>query len=616
MELKDIYKKIFPIGGIDNNNRYREMTAQDINCVQLIEPTISVSELVTPFHEKMKPADIPDRMSFRIPIVSINNTIIDNRCLVNFQLDYSSFVPTIMVEFVDMNNEMLSTNSIKDGSIIKVYIGGQGDELYYKPIRQDFMITDIQKINAGEQNRGDWIQYRLRGTLNVPMGHKKRSWKNKKATTSQELFNLAIYTGLGFATNFTETTIDAMQWENNSGKTFFDFMRSIAEHACYSPNTFFTAFVDQYYVLNFVECHRLLSHGGEKTDTPAMIYAEYQQDMEPKVDKIPQDGKNIFTTDQIDVQDGRDEKNNPTQRVSYYFITNHHFFNGWSNFIESYSEISDGYASMDEGYRKHLTYSDSNAKDWGTTREFVLTPIDNMERVDATQEIKPLPDKVAQDTYVPLNLMHTNNPEYQNGSLTSIDKMSEVESFINLGQVDTSNMFKQYYFAEIQNEYQMRCMKKCGLRLTLANYNPAITKFSRIWVDIYDMNIHSSSDIKPDLDYEIPQENKTLYDKYIEKKNENIIYYEDEGIDERSGENENFPRGNYNRSLSGWYVVTEMRITFDNFKKNLKTHLVLNRIEHRPLYKDAYELAKGAIEKYRFDYKAEDIWKNIDDFSY
>lgn len=229
--------------------------------------------------------------------------------------------------------------------------------------------------------------------------------------------------------------------------------------------------------------------------------------------------------------------------------------------------------------------------------------------------------------------MQTNNTEYQNDNISSIDKMSEVESFINFGEVDTSNMFKQYYFAQVQNEYQMRCMKKCGLRVTLQNYNPSITKFSRIWVDLYDMNSTSSDSIKPDNSVVNSGNSgeKNNYQKYKEIMNDNIIYYKDEGVFEGTkksidkegnlvtsgeGKDTNYPRGNYNRSLSGWYVVTELKFTYDNYLKTIKTHLVLNRIEHKPLYKDEYKLAKKAIDKYREENRVECIYNNTDDLSY
>lgn len=621
MTVEELYSNVFQIsGGIDDNNKYINLESDKINTIQLLEPTIGVTEFVVTQKDRVIQNNLPDRMAFRLPVVSINEQMIRNELITGFYVDYSSFVPSMMVEFVDMNNEMLSTNSLQDGSIIKIYIGGNGDELYYKPIRQDFIVTNIMKLNSGDQNQGEWIHYRINGILNVPMGHRKEAWSNYQCTSTQELFNLSIYTGLGFATNFTFTPIDTMKWENKEGTTFFDFMRDIATHACYSPNTFFTAFVDQYYVLNFVECHSLLSHGGKKTDTPAMIYCNIQDDKEPKVNKIQNGGKNTKTTDQIKVDKSKNESDlmNDSQKLSCYFLTNYHYYKGWSNFIESYSEISDGYSSVNEGYRKNIIYSDSNSSG-GSIIKFSIPPIDNLERDSTTQQIKSLNDNITQDTYIPINLIQLNNIEYQSTE-NEVDKLNGVESLMNYGEVDTSNLYNLYYFSEIQNEYQMSCMKKCGLRVVLQNYNPAITKFSRIWVDLFDMNPTSSSEIKKTKE---DTSNGTKWSEYIKTKNKNIIQYEDEGVMNTGNENNkkdkkniNFPRGNYNRSLSGWYVVTEFKIVFDNYDKNLKTHLVLNRIEHKPLYKDEFTTAKKAVEKYKEENRIELIYQNLDDFSY
>ena len=626
MNLEELYRDIFPLGGVDDNNRYINMSSKEINTIQLLEPTVGVTEFVITKKDRITMNNLPDRMAFRLPLVSINDYILRNETVTGFYVDYSSFIPTVMVEFIDMNNDMLSVNSLRDGSIIKIYIGGNGDELYYKPIRQDFIVTNIMKLNSGSQNEGEWIQYRINGVLNVPMGHRKEAWSNSPCTSMQELFNLCVYTGLGFATNFTYSTIDSMKWENTSGGTFFEFMQNIASHACYSPNTFFTAFVDQYYVLNFIECHSLLSHGGDKTDTPAMIYCNIQDDKQPNVNKKPNDGKNKKTTDQVKLNETKHESDlmNKSQKLSCYFLTNYHYYNGWSNFIESYNEISEGYSSVNEGYKKNLVYSDSNSSGWGSNSKFSIMPIDNLERESTTQQIKSLDKDVKQDSYIPLNLMQMNNFEYQKSDISEVDKLTGVESFINLGEVDTSNMFKQYYFAEIQNEYQMTCMKKCGLRVTLQNYNPAITKFSRVWVDLFDMNPTSSQEIKKS---NLSDNYKnTVWGKYKDEKNENIIQYQNEGImntaateeekKKQQEKNTNYPRGNYNRSLSGWYVVTEMKIVFDNYDKNMKTHLVLNRIEHRPLYKHEYNLAKNAVDKYREENRIECVFGNIDDYSY
>jgi hypothetical protein len=245
-----------------------------------------------------------------------------------------------MVEFVDITNNMLSTNIPKPGSYIKVLIGGgYGDEKYYKPIRQDFIITNITKTNrtGGEYqnyyNSGNPIKYKLTGILNVPMGFRKMSWCSSSVNARQAIFNISNSIGLGFATNFDiNNTVDVMKWVNTQNKSLYDFMREITQHSCYSPYTFFTSFIDQYYVLNYVECHRLLSHGGDKKDNPQIIYSCIMPDMEDK--KTETESKDD------------DLVNNGEQKVEDYFLTNSSEFKGWTNYIEEYYEINDGYSIM------------------------------------------------------------------------------------------------------------------------------------------------------------------------------------------------------------------------------------------------------------------------------
>ena len=242
MDINKIYNTIFPIG-FDDNNKYAELTGDKISTVQLIEPSLAVNKFVISKKDHYDKNNYPEKIAFRLPLVSIDNYQIPQINITNFKLSYTSFVPEITLDFVDTQNDMLSTNIIKDGSVVKVYIGGNGDELYYKPIRQDFLITSIRKTGGGDQNYGGFIKYRIYGMLNVPFGFKKGAWCTGASSARQALFNLAIFTGLGFSTNFTKSnTLDVMNWRNTESNSYFDFMQTITKHACYSPNTFFTSF--------------------------------------------------------------------------------------------------------------------------------------------------------------------------------------------------------------------------------------------------------------------------------------------------------------------------------------------------------------------------------------
>lgn len=618
MTDQEVLNTIFTVG--DTNDNYINISGGEISTTQLIEPTLAVTEMNISDIEHKSPNNYPERLSYRLPLITINNYRIPQTSLVNFNVDYSSFLPTMMVEFNDMDNTFLSTAFAKEGSTMQLYIGGHGDEMYYKPIRQDFIITNISRSgNPGTtQAFGGVLKYRITGTLSVPGGSRKESWCDTKVGARQALFNLSVYTGLGFATNFAkDNTLDMMQWNNEQNRTLLDFMKSIANHAFYSQYSFFTAFIDQYYVFNFVECHSLLSHGGSKTDTPAIIYSNIQQSSRPENEQ--EDNVSKLTENEIVIKDGQEDLSNTEQQISYYFLTNNDFFSGWTNFIEVYSEINNGSSSLNDGYRVHLAYADSNTGEWGCSNcEFVLAPVDNLKREGDGQQIAELPDEATQESYIPLNLAQTTSSVYLDTDLSSPDNIASMESFVSMGEVDTTNTFKHYYFAKAQNDYQMRCMKKCGLHVRLQNYNPSITKFSRIWVDIFDKHPTSSMKIKPRDNNESWSED---YRKAVEEKNDNILYFETEDENGNTmneyGDRKDSLKGVFNRALSGWYVVTEMKIVYNRKRYNLQTELVLNRIEYKPNLKSEYDLAKRAInEKYRFDNTTGSWFNNMDDYSY
>lgn len=587
-----IFGVVFPN---DDNNRYIEMSSEDISVIQYSEPTLRVDELTISNKSKATMGVIPDQISYSIPVVFINDFMIPQTNITNFCLDYSSFAPQVMVEFVDMTNELLSTNIPRPGSYIKVYIGGYGDEKYYKPIRQDFVITNINKTNrtGGEYqnypNSGNPIKYKLTGILNVPLGFRKMPWSSSKINARQAMFNLSNTVGLGFATNFsTNSDVDVMRWVNTQNKSYYDFMREITQHSCYSPYTFFTSFIDQYYVLNYVECRRLLSHGGKKDDLPQMIYNCIMPDM--STDSSSQTDENL--------EDG-------VQKVSYYFLTNNVKFKGWTNYIEEYYELNDGHSIVSDGYTKVLTYSDKcGIPDLPSKNyQFLLTPIDNIKR-DNNRNIMSLPEEVNQDIFIPLNLRQTTNSAYAE-TQNMCDNPTAAESRVDLGEVDTSNNFPLYFYASVQNDFQMKNFKKCGMSIRLQNYNPAITRYSRIWLDIYDMNRNSSAQIRKDTNVDRMQESRAK--DYLRNKNRNIISFPSERTEDTEDQA-------YNRSLSGWYVVTDMKISYNmvkDFKGNthrkLQTQLILNRIEFKPTFHTEYDTAKTAIEKYKNDNISDDI---------
>jgi hypothetical protein len=260
---------------------------------------------------------------------------------------------------------------------------------------------------------------------------------------------------------------------------------------------------------------------------------------------------------------------------------------------------------ISDGYKKTLTYSDKcgfydlMSKNY----KFTITPIDNLIR-DNNRNIVSLPENVDYNSYIPLNLIQTTNSAYLNNP-NIYDNPTAAESTVDIGEIDTSNNFPLYFYAPVQNDFQMKSFKKCGLSVRLENYNPSITRYSRIWVDIFDMNDNSSTQIRKNSMVDNMQE--SIVKDYLKTKNDNIISFIEDT------DNDNIHQA-YNRSLSGWYVVTDMKISYNTVKdfkgvtyKKLQTQLILNRIEYKPTFKDEYEMARKAIEKYKLDNISDNI---------
>jgi hypothetical protein len=292
-------------------------------------------------------------------------------------------------------------------------------------------------------------------------------------------------------------------------------------------------------------------------------------------------------------------KTDVEQKESYYFLTNSAEYKGWTNYIEEYYELNDGYSMMTDGFTKVLTYSDADGRRADKTYTIVLKAVDNLKRGDDGL-IEPLPETINEDTYIPLNLVETTDPAYAVETLKYCDCPVASETNVDIGYVDTSNTYPLYPFGPVQNDFQMKNLKKCGLSIRLQNYNPSITKYSRIWVDLYDMNRNSMTQIRKDPSIENMKGDSDI-NKYLKAKNDNIIAFDEETL--KDTENQV-----YNRSLSGWYVITEMKISYNTVKdfkggryKKLQTRLILNRIDYRPSFRSEYEIAKNAIAKYRHD---------------
>lgn len=502
------------------------MKTQDCDILQIVNPTIKLRELSIPDLESRNEDGTTQQLTPRtskvvayVPIIVINGYRPQLTWLTSFELNLTSFMPTIMVQFIDGNNEFQSRYFPTDGSIMQVYIGSPGDETIYKPIRIDFTITSVRCVcNTGNPELGSGNVYALNGTMRIPkaMGRKSHSEEN---SSFNSLLNISKISELGFASN-VDSTNDTQKWINTN-KTFDEYVNDITTHAYIDDDNFFTSFIDPYYNLNFVEVDRLFTQDGNKDSKKSYVFP-----------LVPQ----MSSNEEFDAQ----------QKETSYSLTNHTDEKGWCNYISSYNEISNANSTFQNGYRKYVQYFDYN------NREFVSEYVD------------PLTHNTEGMIPITKGKLYEGEPE---------DNLrDELASYTYFGIQDTDSQHDNFYWASVQNQFNNEESSKFGLEVILDGYYPAITRYSRIWVDIYEkntmqiaINTTKASGKITDINYDsAPQINaeSNKIDDYFK----NLL--------------------SRNESLSGWYVIKGVKIFLDISLGIIRHKLYLYRREMKPAKKE------------------------------
>jgi len=502
------------------------MKTEDIDILQILNPTIKLRELkIADLESKDKEGNvsspIPRESQFfsMLPLVSVAGCNIINGCISAFNLDLTGFIPVCTLTFLDVKNSFQSKYILTDGSIFSIFIAPQGTDKIYKPIRLDFIATRVScKNSGGVPERGASSEYTISGVLRIPKCLNKFNY-SKRGTSFNTLMDLSSELELGFSSNI-ESTNDEMTWINTNS-SLSDYVKSITDHAYIDDDNFITSFIDCYYNLNLVEVDRLFGQFGNKESKKMTVLSV-----------IP----NVADNDEEKDSEGM------SQYEDNYMITNHINYEPWNNYIESYHEINKAGSTLYNGYRKYVQYFDYK------NNEFVSEYVDTLSH--NTEGMIPV-----------------NKGQYYNNEPED-NLRNELASYTYFGIQDSDNQHDNYYWSGVQNDFNMTDCQKFGLEVTLQAFNPAITRCSRIWVDIYEKNELATERMRPKTDEEDPQGLDADVPPTLDPDADKSGIWKDSMI--------------LNESLSGFYVVMGMKIFFDPNEKILKEKLILNRREMKP----------------------------------
>jgi len=356
------------------------------------------------------------------PYIKIGGQIVKD--IETMTIDETGFIPTIQLTFADQFGEFAGDYFPKTDLILSVYLKVGTEKL--KPIRCDFLITGVKSIPpkyTGERKGVSiGITYMIRGELYIPTIYMNISKSYPNLNSKDALKKICDNVGLGFAEN-ESTPNDKMTWINTNMGTL-QFMQTIAAHAYQDDDSFFMAFIDKYYYLNYIEVNKQLKvEEAQKTFLTAA---------NPLMSGINQNVKDSATRDQLE------------EETTINYLTTELEYKGKSNYIVSMNLLSDqGQIIKNQGYKKHIFYYDhlkATKKPVEKLKDFFMSPIKSIDR--------------SQDQHlVPTELSLANN---------------EIKKWMN---IDYGNNHPEWNAARLVNSHNLKELDKIRLKVTVDNIN-------------------------------------------------------------------------------------------------------------------------------------------------
>ncbi len=487
------------------------------NILTVIEPAIALdpleifdveSDSENSDNETMK--EKPSKVSSYIPLIRVNNYELQGDRLNYFCLKNDGFYPTCKIIFDDVDGFFTARFYPTDGDIVQVNIRSQGDESTFKPIRIDFTIVDCKPVGGGGGATAN--RYMVMGRMFVPNLFTENVEYEEEVTSWDALLNIAERLQLGYASNVEETA-DTMTWTNPNDTTE-TWIQDIVANSYLSDETFFNSYIDPYYYLTMVDVNRLFSQEGA-------IEASQTFSTNP--------GDN-FGAEGADGQ----EDNFPN------YLSNMIQMQGGARYVSKHQLINkSGEISKANGYKKYSQYWDLNAKEW--ISEFVdpltnntpgMIPATKGRLIDGEVE-GPRTDQVK---YKYLGTQGDNvHPEFQYSTVLNYQNITEIN--------------------------------KIGMEIELDTVNPALVRYSRIYVQI--------------LEYGIPVQNVLLAPSNNDIEGEQTPQTRSEGSEGNDAQTSGNQNGVVNEYLTGFYVIAGVEWLFTK-PGPLRMKLKLQRREFTP----------------------------------
>jgi len=207
------------------------------------------------------------------PLIRINDRYLTSGDIMRFELHNDEFIPYIVLEIFTQNNDLIKSNTIKDGDKCSVFIQQDNDML--KSYRADYRITDVTLLGQNKTKKNDnvGVHMLIEAELFIPSLYDWSKTFSFVGTSYAALMDVSEKMGLGFFFCDEDDTNDTQVWYcvgNGRGKNspYIKYIKNIAKHAYKDFKSFYDCWIDIRYGLTFLNINKMLGAEGldEKVD--------------------------------------------------------------------------------------------------------------------------------------------------------------------------------------------------------------------------------------------------------------------------------------------------------------------------------------------------------------
>lgn len=405
--------------------------ALDSHIFTLAEPSIKLEPMKIPSLGEHETGDQnSDLHGSTMPYIVINGYAFQENSIDSFVLDANGTYPEIRARIIDTQDVFTVEQFPRDGDTInlKLTLDVNGT---YKDIRMDFTILEFRGSPTNNiQKSSGKSMFNVRAIARIP-GMFTDSCKSYGENTSiNHIKDVSKDLGLGLATNVTETS-DSMK-RLCAYEPKLDFLEKTVKHSYIDDNSFTTYCIDPYYYVNYVNVEKLLNAPKDQEITDIITAANFKVRNED-----PDDGNGESQGDLL--------------------LTNSHLDQGFNNFIASYNLVNtSSKISLKNGYKRGVQFFDVYES---SLKEFEIEPLVSQNLSDIEEPLK--------------GKRNSENDEY--GSHIK-HKYTGVQSL---------NTHANYNYAFIHNNQNLQELNKMYLEVELGAVNPALYKYMKLPVAIY-----------------------------------------------------------------------------------------------------------------------------------